>query len=418
MSTSNLVSVFIDESRENLQILSMNLLEFEENPEKTDVLNEIFRTTHTIKGMAKTVELDAITSLTHNMENHLETIRNREKTVEKEDIKLLFQCVDKLEAIINNIADTGSEQGCKDVSELIEDLQKATPIQKSIESEEVVIEEIITGNGKEKPIFQRISPGTFSQTIRVSINKLDNLISLSDELNKNKSRLIKLAKENNNNEIISVADSVKEISDKLKKTVMELRMVPVAQAFNRFPRLIRDISRELGKDVVFITEGKEIQVDRAIIDELAELLVHLIRNSLDHGIETCEERILVGKKAKGMLKLTAAIENTNIVIKVIDDGKGIDVSKAAQKAVEKGLITRDKLTELKEAEILNFLYEPGFTLSEKTTVLSGRGVGMDVVKSKISALNGNICIQTEKGAGTTIVISLPIDLSVINSLLS
>ncbi len=409
MNIDNLIDIFIDESRENLQVLNIKLLELEKSPENSDAFNEIFRTAHTLKSMAKAVGLKEISELTHNMENLLEFLKNNNKTTAESAINLFLQCADKLEELIGRTVETGSDQGCEGVNELIENLRREiNPGPQSFCAATTGIKPGVSEYAMpEKNMHSHRVPGISGQTARINTKSLDTIAHLIEELIINKTNACRLAEKSGSEELSMAINSIGNISEKLREEVLKLRMMPVGQVFNRFPRFVRDLCKELEKDIIFMTEGSEIKIDRAIAEELSELLVHLIKNSIDHGIETCEERIISGKKAKGTLKLAALKENNNILIKVIDDGKGIDTEKTVKKALEKGLIKEKDICGLTDSEILEFLFAPGFSLCEKTTDLSGRGVGMDMVKSKITSLNGNISISSEKNAGTEVFITLP-----------
>lgn len=552
MNIDNLLGIFIDESRENLQVLNDKLLELEENPENTDILNEIFRVAHTFKGMAKTMGFNGISDLTHNMENLLELLRSGKKTACEKIVNILFQCLDKLDELVNSVVENGTEKENADVEELVESLQKEIendseeqsstaalvtefndyeliivnearekgykPVEFSvfIENECVLpgvrsymVNSLLEGEGeifKTMPSVEEIEQGTFlthgdnnhlvkfyvlttndlniikekilsvseiekvevqelnelaakeestsiepvtkneivtkkekpqedkkdetkinspvkttsniaSQTIRVNANRLDNLVNLVGELVISKTRIHQLSKDIDNGELYAASNFMENITGNIQEIVMKLRMVPIEQVFSRFPRLVRDISKKLGKEINLVIEGKEIEIDRAIVDEIADPLVHLIRNSLDHGLEIAEDRIKAGKPAKGTLKLIALNECDNILIKVIDDGRGINTEKICKKAIEKGFIKEEEALSLNHAEKIDLLFKPGLSTSDTATDLSGRGVGMDVVRQKINSLNGTVNITSEAGAGTTTVITLPSTMAIIQSML-
>jgi len=213
----------------------------------------------------------------------------------------------------------------------------------------------------------------------------------------------------------STSQNLDRISSSLQEGVMRVRMVPIRQIFTRFPRLVRDLSRDLKKEVELILEGEETEIDKAMIDDLIDPLIHIVRNAIDHGFEPPEEREKLGKKNPGILNLSAQNEGNLITISVTDDGKGIDVEKIRKKAIEKGLITSDKI--LRDTEVYNFIFEPGFSTAEKVTAVSGRGVGLDVVKKNIEKLNGSIRVSSEYGKGTTFLIKLPLTLAIIQGLM-
>lgn len=549
MSLENYLGLFIDESKENLQVLNENLLKLEKEPENTEVLNEIFRVAHTFKGMSKTMGFNFVADLTHNMENLLEPLRSGQKKAGSQIVDLLFTCLDKLESLVDSIVDTGSEIEDKSVNTLIKNLQKEIDNKEAAESKNTVLkdfefneyEQIVIHEASVKgmdvleisiyfdnqcvlpsvrsymvnsalentgeiikylPPAEEIESGAFlstkshnaviklllathepeenirniildiseidrveinkvsdlceidqvvekakevamvseaanaapsediedlqakkslsklaNQTVRVSSQRLDKLMNLVGELVINKTRIFELSNSLDNDDLINSVGFMESITGEVQEIVMKLRMVPVDQVFNRFPRLVRDISKNLNKDVNLVIKGKEIEIDRAVVDEIGDPLVHLIRNSLDHGIETPEERIKLGKPAKGTIELQALNEGDNILIKVIDDGKGLEPEKIKNKAVSKGFITPDEAKHLNEQEIFDLIFKPGLSTTEVANDLSGRGVGMDVVKSKINSLNGLVHISSKINQGTAITITLPSTMAIIQALL-
>ena len=547
MSLEEYLGLFIDESKENLQVLNGNLLKLEKEPENTEVLNEIFRVAHTFKGMAKTMGFNYTSDLTHNMENLLDPLRSGKKQATGKVVDLLFSCLDKLEGLVDSIVDKGSEHEDTSVNELVKDLQAAINNKETAEPdtsacqklefneyEQIVIQEAISQglNVKEitvcisndcvlpgvrsfmvnsalenmgeiikyQPSVEEIESGVFlktkdfdhavkvllithepdehiidkiqdiseiaevevsditaetqinqkleennidtteenqqpeenkqedlqsqkaiskvvNQTIRVNAGRLDKLMNLVGELVINKTRIFELSKGLENNDLLNSVGFMENITGEIQEIVMKLRMVQVDQVFNRFPRLVRDISKNLKKEVNLVIKGKEIEIDRAVVDEIGDPLVHLIRNSLDHGLETPEERIRNGKSAKGTIELHALNEGDNILIKVIDDGKGIDPERIKSKAIAKGFITEEAARSLDESAIFDLVLKPGFSTIEVATDLSGRGVGMDVVKSKVSSLGGTIDISSKINKGTTVTITLPSTMAIIQALI-
>ncbi len=256
-----------------------------------------------------------------------------------------------------------------------------------------------------------------SRSIRVDINKLDDLMNLMAELVIARSRIIETLSKYDVKEVDESLTQLSRITLDLQNVVMKIRMVPVAFVFNRFPRLVRDLAKELGKKVNFVIQGEETELDRTVVDEIGEPLVHLLRNSLDHGIEGPHERLAKGKPETGTLKLSARHEGNGVIIEVEDDGKGFDVNEILRTAINKGLISSSEASKLSEEEIYNFVFLPGFSTKTVSTELSGRGVGMDVVKSTIESLKGTISLETKKGKGTKISIRLPLTLAIIEALL-
>ncbi len=256
-----------------------------------------------------------------------------------------------------------------------------------------------------------------AKTVRVDIDRLDNLMNLASELIIIKNRMDDLSGTSNKEDMLQAIESLERITTNLHNAVMKVRMVPIERVFNRFPRMVRDLSKELNKKVKLQMYGENTEVDRTVIDEIGDPLIHLIRNSLDHGIEFPQERIRLGKPEEGNLILRAYPDGNNVVIEVSDDGAGIDFEKVKNKSIEKGLITEEEAKNITENELVNVLFEPGFSTSNEITEISGRGVGLDVVKNKIESINGTIELESQKNKGTKFTIRIPLTLAIIQALL-
>ncbi len=258
-----------------------------------------------------------------------------------------------------------------------------------------------------------------NKTVRVNIDRLDTLMNLVSELIIVKTQLEGLevgASEVESNYNDSV-EYLERITTSLHDAVMKVRMVPVETVFNRFPRMIRDISRKLGKEIELVMSGEETELDRTVIDEIGDPLIHLLRNAADHGLETTEERVSLGKPRKGTIKLQAYQDGNSVMIVVEDDGKGININKVKSKAIDKGTITKEEAATMTEKELIELLFRPSFSTAEKISDLSGRGVGLDVVKSKITALGGHVEVETEWGKGSKFIVRLPLTLAIIQALM-
>ncbi|MDN5298143.1 MAG: two-component system, chemotaxis family, sensor kinase CheA, partial [Clostridiales bacterium] len=259
--------------------------------------------------------------------------------------------------------------------------------------------------------------GKTSKTVRVEIGRLDNLMNLVSELIIIKTRLEDLDSTSNRNNMNEAIEYLERITTSLHDAVMKVRMVPVERTFNRFPRLVRDLSKDLGKNIKLFMSGEETEVDRTVIDEIGDPLIHLIRNSLDHGIESPADRAKAGKDESGFVALRAYPDGNTVVIEVEDDGKGIDPEVIKRKAIEKKLITVDEGEQMSEKEIINLLFAAGFSTADQVTDISGRGVGLDVVKTKIEAINGTVEVVSNLGQGSKFIIRLPLTLAIIQALM-
>ena len=256
-----------------------------------------------------------------------------------------------------------------------------------------------------------------SKMIKIDVLYLDNLMNLVGELVINKGRLEQIAERLGDRELLEALSTTSHLMTELQDEIMEMRLTPVAEVFNKFPRMVRKLARELGKEIEFKMEGSNIEVDRTILEKLGDVLVHLLRNAVDHGIEAPEERIAKGKPRAGRVELIAKREKSHILIIVKDDGKGIDPEKVKKKAVERGLISPEQAAEMRPEDAINLIFLPGFSTAEKVSDVSGRGVGMDVVQDVIKTLNGSISVKSEIGKGSTFILKLPISMAIIQALL-
>ncbi len=255
------------------------------------------------------------------------------------------------------------------------------------------------------------------QSVRVSIERLDSLMNLVGELIINKIRLMQLATVHKLDVLEETLASLNRLTNELQEEIMASRMVPIEQIFNRFPRMVRDLAKKEGKEIDLILEGGDIELDRTVLDEIGDPLVHILRNCVDHGIESPEVRKQAGKNPKGTIKLIARREKNHVVIEALDDGKGMDPQKFRETAVKKGLLTQEEAEKLSDNEAINLSFMPGFSTAEKVTDVSGRGVGMDVVRTKIGSMGGSIKLESAKGAGTKIILKLPLTVAIIHSLM-
>lgn len=536
MDNSAYQELFFEETDTYLSALNDDVLRLEENPEDSEIMNAIFRSAHTLKGMAATMGYETMSKLTHRMESVFELLQKGEVPITHDIITLIFECLDMLSEIVENLRDGGSgeidvddlvqelndlmetdtyDEGAKDSSkqeELIPTLKnwdssdqkvidegavegynayvialrlddettmksaRAFLVMNKLETSgeliasEPTVEELETDdfegtinvlyltklsieevtelvldvneidavvvqeakevikqettketeaetetNSENKTINKKSqqSAQKARQTIRVDLNRLDQFMNLVSELVIHRSRLEDITNQHRVPEMIEPLEQVERITTELQDVVLQLRMQPFSVAVQRFPRMIRDLSEELGKDLKLVIEGEDTELDRTVVTELGEPLVHLLRNAADHGIETPEVREDANKPAQGMITVGAYQEGNRVVVNVTDDGKGIDPEAIRESAESKGIDTE----RLSEDEIIHLVFHPGFSTKENVTGVSGRGVGMDVVKEKITSLNGTIEILSERGKGSTFRITLPLTLSIIQSLL-
>ena len=420
-----LVDSFTIETEEILETVDQDLIELEHNPDDEETLNSIFRGLHTIKGTSSFLGLDLITKLSHNAEDVLNDLRKKVLTVNSEIMDVLLDAVDFLKVLMDDVRN--KELVDRDIVPLVTQLMAfrgdSSPDNQSNENKGVSKSK---EQKKNKDIVKKnSSKSVVDATIRVDVERLDSLMNLVSELVLRRNSLMqitnKLDKEAEDSEymeeLTSTAGHISYLTTELQFSVMQTRMLPIGKVFNKFSRIVRDLSRDFNKKIELTIEGAETELDKSLIEEINDPLVHLIRNAVDHGIETPEKRIAAGKDEVGKVKLYAAQEGNNIIIGIEDDGNGLDANKLKAAAVKKGVITKAEAERMTEKEAFNIIFAPGFSTAEKVTNVSGRGVGMDVVKTNIAKLNGMIDIQSVLGEGTKIVIKLPLTLAIIQGLL-
>ena len=554
---SQYLGAFLDETDDNVQRLDDLLLALEKNMTDMDVINEIFRAAHTLKGMAGTMGFTNMMGLTHAMEDRLDAARKGTRPLTEADMNRLFQGLDTLQEMADAIRGGGNDAHI-DVSEMVHDLRNEAPAKASapaaapsqaapeggtmvssqdaewakkandqganaydvhvtlsqscllkaaraymvvnrleemgeifraepptdaLEREEFEFEfdvfvatpasaeevkaaiekigDVQTADVTEVKADAKTSPNSApvqaaapspvpaaetpapaapvpavpatpapnaapakkdsvkksSQTVRVDIGRLDKLMNLVGELVISRARIERLVQEARLRQFDDTLSQLGRISGDIQELVTKLRMVPVSFTFDRFPRLIRDLCKTLNKNVELVLEGEDTELDRTVIDEIGDPMVHLIRNSMDHGIEHPDERKALGKPEKGILKIAAYQEGSGVVIEVSDDGAGIDPEKVKKKAIERGIISEDRAAIMSDDEATQIVLLPGFSMAKQITDLSGRGVGMDAVKTKVEQLGGQFDLVSKKNEGTHVYIRLPLTLAIVLSLL-
>jgi two-component system chemotaxis sensor kinase CheA len=344
-------------------------------------------------------------------------------------VYMVFKCLSELCEIIKSVPssqDLEDEKFDSDFEIYFRTNKQVSEIKRALESISEIksIEmELIENKNKEEQVDgffkkQLIVKNQKTQTVRVNIGRLDNIMNLVGELVINKAKLDRIAFRYEDVELSETLEQLKMISSDLQSEVTFARMVPIGQIFDRFPRMIRDLAHEMKREIDFVVEGKEIELDRTVLDEIGDPLMHLLRNAVGHGIEEPDEREKTGKARTGRIDLFARREKNNAIIEIVDDGKGIDTSEVRKLAVEKGFISEEEARMLSEEESLQLICLPGFSTTTKTTSLSGRGVGVDVVKTKIEALGGSMEVKSKPGSGTRFILRLPFSLAIIQALLA
>lgn len=366
-----MIKAFVEEASEIVGSLEADLIKLENSPDDSDLLNRIFRGFHTIKGMAGFLELDRLVEVTHEAETVLDKLRKGEERLTPQITDMILDALDTTKRLINEVGTSPT-----------------------------------TGEPAEGP----------PPSVRTDVKRLDELMNLVGELVIERNRLLQISRIGGE-DLRDVAARIDLLTSQLQTATLRMRMQPIANIFNRYPRIVRDLAKEMGKDVELIISGEETELDRNIIEEINDPLVHLLRNAVDHGIEPPEERERSGKPRKGRISLSAYHMENTIVIEIQDDGRGIDPKKIAQKAIERGIITEEKLEAMSERDVINLIFTPGFSTSERVNDVSGRGVGMDVVRNNVKKLGGMVEVESGVGRGTRVLIKLPLTLAISQSLL-
>jgi two-component system chemotaxis sensor kinase CheA len=528
MDVENYKDIFIEEAKDHIKNMNNALLALEKNNADITPLNELFRSSHTLKGMAATMGYDKLAEFTHMLEEIMDRIRDGKMAMDVSVINLLFKSVDTLEKFIESILRQNID-ATDDYKEIIKDIksmisnetetikknEENKTVEIDIEIEENIIKEaqaqnlkvykvkvniakgcvfknvrafMVFRNLSEKgeiikssPPAKDIEEGNFddsfflvfisqiareevekillkiaeiekvavdevkesaavaggapvkdagnkakdkgkkeagaSQSVRVNIEKLDIMMNLVGELVINKIRLDQISKEKKYNQLLETTTELDRIIDELQVEVTQVRMLPVSHIFERYPRMIRDLAQEEEKEIEVEITGGDIEIDRTLLEEITEPMIHLIRNAVGHGIEPPEARANLGKNKKGLIRISARRERNSVLIEVSDDGRGIDVSKVRKKAVEKNIMTEEKAKSLTDEEAINLIALPGFSTVDKADKMSGRGVGVDVVKTKVESFGGTFKIENFPGEGTKFTLKLPLTLAIIQALL-
>lgn len=417
---------FLEESGEHFDQLNLSLIKLEESPEDEELINEIFRTAHTIKGGASFVGLDRIKEVSHKMEDVFGAIRQGRLQVTASIIDTMLKGL-KVLTVLRGKAVAGDTIEV-DISWIAEELMgimaEAAPEdgeKTSGEMNAVSAPEVIGGIGPviEKPpespvVKKRVSR---PETIRVGTDKLDNLMNLIGELITGRNRLKEFSSRFRNDELAAIASTIERLTGQIRAAVMSVRMVPIERLFIKFPGVVRDLARRQNKEVALIIDSGETELDKTVLERMHDPLVHLLRNAVDHGIERPDVRLGQGKSREGVIRLSARHQKSGVVIEVTDDGRGIDPEKIRDVAVKKGVITLKEAQAMTDAQAIRLIFTPGFSMTENVTDVSGRGVGMDVVKENVQKLRGILDVQTVAGRGATFQIQLPLTLEILDVLM-
>ncbi len=431
-----IVESFLVETRELLEGLDNDLLLLERAPAPA-LVDQVFRSVHTIKGMAGFLGLEQLTELAHHFEDVLNRLRRGTLTVQPGTLDTLLAAFDQMRALVRQIEDRAIEPvELGPVLTRLKALSEGSTPFPEADTDDAALDEVGTDDAAldepEAPAREAQPGGTSAtprtgggETIRVPVDRLDALMDLVGELVLSRNRLLQLladagtdaAEPQTLRDVRGATAQLDLVTTELQAAVMRTRMVQIGRVFARFPRLVRDLAADVGKQIRLVLEGEETELDKSLTEELADPLVHLVRNAVDHGVEDAATRTARGKPAEGTVRLAAAHEGDHVLLVVEDDGAGIDPEALTAKAVERGLITAREAAEMTETEALQLIFRPGFSTARQVSQLSGRGVGMDVVKTHLTRLNGSVTIESTPGAGTRFTLKLPLTLAIIQSLL-
>ena len=402
-----IVQEFLVESKENLDRLERELVAFENNGATEQSISAIFRTVHTIKGTAGFCGFERLQSLAHIAENLLSKVRDGQLALNKPIVSALLTVVDGCRMMMDWVEQTGTD-GDDEYKPLKATLEMLTAAA-APDAEEVVAP---TPAASAPPVGQEKA----DTTVRVDVALLDKLMDLAGELVIARNQLLKLSP-GRDIALVRATQRLDHITSEMQDNVMKTRMQPIGGVWSKLPRVVRDLSGELGKQVRLELEGEDTGLDRSIVEALKDPLTHIVRNAIDHGIETPKQRIEKGKMGEGLLRLRASHEGGHVIIEIADDGAGIDPDRVRAKAIDRGILTPDAAAKLSEHEMQLLVFAPGFSTAAQVTNVSGRGVGMDVVKTNIERIGGTVRIASQFGLGTTIRIKIPLTLAIIPALI-
>lgn len=446
---AEIIAEFLVESHENLDQLDRDLVELEQQPDSRERLSSIFRTIHTIKGTSGFLAFNRLEQLTHVGETLLSRLRDGEAVMTPAIAEALLSMVDTVRALLDVIERTSSDTDpavdVAPVVAVIEDLLAGREPEPSTGT--LVASEV--GGATEEPVVSPaasfVAPPAPEQeqepeaeaaaetqsepewdgverrarvdsSVRVDVDLLDDLVDLVGELVLTRNQLIQRSLASEDLELVRASQRLDLVASELQESVMKTRMQPIGQVWSKMPRVVRDLSHQLGREVELVMEGHETELDRSLLEAVKDPLTHLVRNSLDHGIEPPDVRAAAGKPTKGTLSLRAYHESGQVVVEIADDGKGIDPERIAAVALERGVVTRDQLSRMDGRDVLGLIFRPGFSTAAAVSNISGRGVGMDVVRTNIERIGGSVDVSSEPGRGTTTRVRIPLTLAIIPAL--
>ena len=427
----DLLADFLTECSENLAELDLAVVRLERTPNDQPTLSLIFRLVHTIKGTCGFLGLPRLEKVAHASETVLDKFRNGTLSVSPGGIGVILAALDRIRAIVDGISTTGTEPSGND-SAIIAELEALAEGRKVADVPQVMIPQpestlaldltalpvdAAANNAQAAADHPSDNVPVRGQTIRVSVDVLETLMTLVSELVLTRNQFLQQLRLSGNAELTGPVQRLSHLTTELQEGVMKTRMQPIGNVWNMLPRQVRDLAHDLNKRVDLVMLGADTELDRQVLELIKDPLTHMIRNSVDHGLEKAEERQLAGKSATGTITLSARHEGGHVVIEIEDDGRGIDVRRVAEKAVARGIATQDQIARMTDSEIHGFIFQPGFSTAAAVTSVSGRGVGMDVVKTNIEQIGGLIELHSTAGRGSRFVIKIPLTLAIVSALI-
>ena len=446
-----IVNEFLVESYENLDRLDKDLIELEQEPGNTEILSSIFRTIHTIKGTCGFIGLHKLERVAHVGENLLGKLRDGELSLNPprtsallamvDAIRYMLGCIEKdrnegevdYSQLVDNLGKLLTDEGCAELEGSPPEAVPEPAEEKKEEKKFVAAEdkkdrrtapnkeeaEHVAKHGDKRATDDRRKEGrgVADSSIRVDVDILDRLMNLVGELVLARNQILQYAPAKSDSSFIATSQHLNLVTTELQEGVMKTRMQPIGNIWSKFPRVVRDLSMAVGKKIRLEMEGKDTELDKTLIEAIKDPLTHIVRNSCDHGIETPEKRLANGKDEEGVLLLRAFHEGGQVNIEIIDDGGGIDPEKIKSIALSKSVITQEQADRMGDRELVNLIFAAGFSTAEKVTNVSGRGVGMDVVRTNIEKIGGSVDIQSAPGKGTTLRVKIPLTLAIIPALI-
>ncbi len=425
------LSAFIDDYLNDVgnafQEFDDTLMSLEKDPDQPSLWDQVFRAAHTVKGSSRMMEFFDIQDAAHVWESLLDSIRKNDIAVTQYIMDILFDARDNLEVMVEERAkekkptiSSELEARCEDIKERIASALEAPQISDSKDEQTPQANEATTESGEQSPAKQTATKAHViekGKMVRVNVDLLDELFDLAGELIITKNRVDNLVASIENKALTDTLLMMNRMIKQLRESISEARLVPVDETFQKFPRMVRDLAKAINKEINFTLAGREIELDKGMLDSISEPLMHILRNAVDHGIETPEERKKNGKPKTASVNLAASSDESSVLFEVKDDGAGIDPEKIKTIALARGFITEAEAEAMNEKSLIDLLFRPGFSSAKEVTDISGRGVGLDVVSESVKNLGGTVEVESEKGVGSRFILRLPLSTAIMETLM-